>query len=551
VWRSCIAGVLLVASILSCNRSMASDAGDEPASSGGPAEFRRLDEAQYQHSIEDIFGAGIKIPGRFEPPLRADGLLAIGDSSVVVTPSGFEQYEFKAREIAAQVMAEDRRKAMVPCEPQSPSAIDNTCARKFLSQYGRLLFRRPLSAEEMNSTLKVMQLATQKTGDFYQGLEFALARLLVSPNFLFRVDATEAGSGRLAVQHLSAYSLASRISFLLWDAPPDAQLLDAAASGELKQPQGLAHQVDRMIASPRFEQGARAFFSDLLSFDEFDGLSKDQAIFPKYNSQLSKDAQEQTLRMIVDLLLTQRGDYRDLFTTRKTFLNRNLGSLYKVPVDASAFGGWMPYTFGLSDTRAGILTAAAFLLLDPTHEGRSSPTIRGKKVQELLLCRKVPPPPPNVNFNLVQDTHNPLYKTARDRLSAHRDNPSCAGCHSIMDPTGLAMENFDAIGEYRAQENGAQIDASGTFEGKSYQDLIGLEQILHDSPTVPNCLVERAYEYGVGHPLAAGEREWIRYLDQGFAADGYEFPALMRRIATSNAFQIVSENLPIGALASN
>jgi hypothetical protein len=231
---------------------MASDAGDEPASSGGPAAFRRLDEAQYKYSIEDIFGPGIKIPGRFEPPLRAEGLLAIGDSSVVVTPSGFEQYEFKAREIAVQVMAQDRRKAMVPCEPQSASAIDNACSRKFLGTYGRLLFRRPLSAQEMNSTLKVTQLATQKTGDFYQGLEFALARLLMSPNFLFRVDATEAGSGRMAVQHLSAYSLASRISFLLWDAPPDGELLDAAASGELKQQKGLAHQVDRLIASPRF-----------------------------------------------------------------------------------------------------------------------------------------------------------------------------------------------------------------------------------------------------------------------------------------------------------
>jgi hypothetical protein len=289
----------------------------------------------------------------------------------------------------------------------------------------------------------------------------------------------------------------------------------------------------------------------MLSFDEFDGLSKDQSIFPKYNSQLSKDAQEQSLRMIVDLLIAQKGDYRDLFTTRSTFLNRNLGSLYKVPVQASGFDGWMPYTFSPSDPRAGILTSAAFLLLDPTHEGRSSPTIRGKKVRELLLCQKVPPPPPNVNFNLVQDTHNPLYRTARDRLTAHRDNPSCAGCHSIMDPTGLAMENFDAIGAYRTQENSAAIDASGTFEGKPYKDLIGLEQILHDSPTVSNCLVERAYEYGVGRPLSAGEHDWIKYLDQGFAADGYEFSALMRRIATSNAFQTVSADTPINTVASN
>jgi hypothetical protein len=247
------------------------------------------------------------------------------------------------------------------------------------------------------------------------------------------------------------------------------------------------------------------------------------------------------LRTIVELLVAQKGDYRDLFTTKSTFLNRNLGSLYKVPVNDSAFGGWMPYTFGPSDPRAGLLTLAGFLILDPTHEGRSSPTIRGKLVRELLLCQKVPPPPPNVNFKLVQDTHNPLYKTARERLTEHHDNPACAGCHSITDPIGLAMENYDAIGEYRTQENQARIDAGGQFEGKSYEDAIGLEQILHDSPTVPNCLVERAYEYGVGRTMLAGEREWLQYLERRFADDGYEFAKLVRRIATSEAFRTVRE----------
>jgi hypothetical protein len=120
-----------------------------------------------------------------------------------------------------------------------------------------------------------------------------------------------------------------------------------------------------------------------------------------------------------------------------------------------------------------------------------------------------------------------------------------------MDPTGLAVENFDAIGEYRAQENGAQIDASGTFDGKPYKDVIALEQILHDSPAIPDCLVQRLYEYGVGRPIAAGERDWIRYLDHTFAADGYKFPPLMRRIAMSNAFQTIAADPSGGTVASN
>jgi hypothetical protein len=515
----------------------------EPSTSGGPTAFRRLNEAQYTRSIEDVFGAGIKIPGRFDPGLREEGLLAIGDGKAVVSSSGLEQYELRARVIAAQVLAEDRRKSVLSCAPASPTAFDKSCASQFFGKYGRLLLRRPLAGDEMATLLGVASTATARTGSFYKGLEFGLARLLVSPYFIFRVETTERDPGRPGVQRLDDYSLATRISFLLWDAPPDAALLDAVASGALRQPGGIEKQVDRLIASPRLEQGVRAFFSDMFAYDQFDGLSKDQSIFPKYTSQLSKDAAEQTLRTIIDVLVTNKGDYRELFTTRKTFLNRNLGALYKVPLDFASLDGWVPYTFGPDQQRAGFLTLAGFLMLDPSHEGRSSPTIRGKMVRELLLCQKVPPPPPNVNFNIVQDTHNPLYKTARQRLTTHRDNPTCAGCHSITDPIGLGMENYDAIGDYRTLENGAAIDASGSLEGKSYTDLISLEKILHDSPSVTGCVGQRVYEYGVGRAVAAGEREWLRYIGERFADTGYVFPDLLRTVATSKAFRAVSANV--------
>jgi hypothetical protein len=544
-WEPCstLRGVALIAmSILAVTSGRAARAGEQPPSSGGPATFRRLNEIQYKQSIEDIFGADIKVPGRFEPPLRDEGLLAIGDSKVAISPSGVAQSELRAREIAAQVLGEERRKTILPCASQVSNTYDGPCAREFFSKYGRLLLRRPLADDELESLGNVTRAATEKTGDFGKGLQFGLVRLLVSPNFLFRVETTDADSNGGIAHHLDDYALATRLSFLLWDAPPDATLLDAAASGELRENSGLQKQVDRLIASPRFVIGMRAFFSDMFGYDQFDGLSKDQSLFPKYTSQLSKDAQEQTLLTVVDLLVIRQGDYRDLFTTKTTFLNRTLGSLYRVQVHDAAFGGWMPYTFSSSDPHAGILTLAAFLLLDPNHEGRSSPTIRGKTVRELFLCQKIPPPPGNVDFKLVQDTHNPMYRTARDRLTAHRDSPACAGCHSITDPIGLAMENYDAIGEYRTQENGALIDASGTFEGKRYQDVLGLEQLLHDSPAVPNCAVERAFEYGVGRPVVTGERGWLKYLDQRFADQGYSLPSLMRTIATSSAFQAVSDD---------
>jgi hypothetical protein len=512
---------------------------DEPATAGGPTTMRRLDEAQYRRAIRDVFGPDIAIPGRFDPPRREDGLLAIGDARVTVSSSGFEQFELRAREISAQALAPERRDVLMPCKPRARD-FDRECAGAFLRKYGLRLYRRPLSPAELKSVTTLSAAAAEQTGDFYKGLQAGLAHMLASPNFIFRVEHGVPDPQRPGGELLDDYSLASRISFLLWDAPPDEALLQAATSGALRQPAALDAQVDRLIDSPRFKDGVRAFFSDMFAYERFDGLSKDQAIYPKFTSQLAKDAEEQTLKTVVDLLVVQRGDYRDLFTTKKTFMNRNLAALYRVPVEGDAVQGWTPYTFGPNDPRAGLLSLAGFLMLDPTHEGRSSPTIRGKSVRELLLCQPVPPPPPNVNFSIVQDTSNPQFKTARERLQAHRNDPSCAGCHAITDPVGLSMENYDAVGAYRTSENGAPIDASGAFESKPYVDVIGLERILHDSPAIPACVVQRAYEYGVGRAASASDTAWLNYAQARFAGQNYQFPALMRLIATSRAFQQVA-----------
>jgi hypothetical protein len=537
-------GALLAASLgivsLFSVSGIAAQAADskEPVTSGGPATFRRLSETQYKRSIEEIFGDDIKVAGRFDPPWREDGLLAIGDSKVVVSPSGFEQDELRARDIAAQVLAEGHRTSMLPCASQAPRAFGESCAREFLGKYGRLVYRRPLDQDEMASVLNVARAATQKSGDFHQGLQFGLARLLGSPNFIFRVEQTEADPATGGMR-LDDYSLATRISFLLWNAPPDEALLDAAASGALRTKNGLEKQVGRLMASPKFQEGVRAFFSDMFAYERFEGLSKDQNLYPMYTSQLAKDAKEQALRTIVDLLLTHNGDYRDLFTAKKTFMNRNLGALYDVAVDEAAVGGWGPYTFGAKDPHAGLLTLAGFLMLDPTHEAKTSPTIRGKSIRELFLCQKVPAAPGNVDFSKFQDPKNP-HPTVRERLTAHRENPVCAGCHAIMDPIGLAIENYDAVGSYRTTENDVPIDASGTFEGKVYHNALDFEKLLHDSASVPNCVVARVYEYGVGRSVSAGEREWLRYLDDRFARKGYVFPELMRMVATSDAFRAVA-----------
>jgi hypothetical protein len=510
---------------------------DEKAS-GGDAVTRRLSQEQYRQVIADLFGPTVKVGGRFEPDIRRDGLLAMGASQVSVTASGLEEYDKIARNIAAQVVSEQHRDTLIPCQPANAKGPDDNCAGQFLGAAGRMLYRRPLTPEELQSRVKVAADAATGLKDFYSGLGIALSTMLDSPKFLFREEIVEPDPDHAGQYRMDAFSKASQLSFFLWDAAPDPALLAAASSGELNTDKGLAKQVDRMIASPRLTQGVRAFFTDMLGFDEFETLAKDGTIFPKFNSHVARDAQEQTLRTITDLLVTDKGDYRDIFTTRKTYLSPLLASVYSVPF-VDPVGGWAAYEFPEGDPRAGIVSQVAFVALH-SHPGRSSPTLRGKAVREVLLCQRVPSPPANVNFTLVQDTKNPQYKTARARLGAHATDPTCAGCHKIMDPIGLGLEAFDSGGSLRSSENGEVIDTHGELDGMKFADAAGLAKAVHDDAAAPACVVTRAFSYGVGRLPAKSEGELVKNLQKSFKDDGYRFPALLRRIATSPDFYRVA-----------
>ena len=533
--------------------SMAKAAPDQfaqTAQSGPRVGARRLSEDQYRQTIADVFGPTIKVGGRFEPEIRRDGLLATGAGQVSVTASGLEQYDAMAHDIAEQVVSEKHRVTLLPCTPADAKAPDDACAQQFLSEVGFLLYRRPLTVDEMQSRVKVAADTARNLHGFYDGLAEALATMLESPKFLFLKQTAEADPEHPGEFRLDAYSKATQLSLFLWNAPPDKALLNAARDGKLESERGLAEQTDRLMSSPRLEQGVRAFFSDMLGFDEFSTLSKDPVLYPKFTLKVVEDAREQTLRTIVDHLLVRKGDYRDLFTTPNTFLTTRLGSVYGVAV-ASRGGwpdAWSPYSYAKDDPRAGILSQISFVALH-AHPGRSSPTLRGKAIRELVLCQRVPSPPPNVDFKLLQDVKNPQFKTTRDRLTAHRTAPTCAGCHKIMDPIGLAMENFDADGGYRTTENGVAIDTTGELDGMKFDTPYGLAKAVHDDPAATACVLQRVYEYAQGRPLGKGDASASKSLADDFASNGYRFPTLLRKIAVSEALYAVprmnlSLNLP-------
>ena len=519
----------------------------EPAAVGGPITMRRLTESQYRATIADIFGADVAISGRFERGLRVHRLLAVGTSQAGISPFSFEQYDAMARGIATQVLSEERRTQSVPCQPSSPDRFDRTCAARFIEQYGLALFRRPLTAQERARYLDAARTGHRRLGGFYSGLEMALSSMLVAPDFLFRVERTVADAGEPGGVRLDAYSKATRLAYFLTNSTPDEELLRAAQAGELDTEQGLARQADRLTASPRFERAVRAFFWDMLQFDTFADLSKDPVIYPAFNANVALDAQEQTLRTIIDHVLTRRGDYRDLFTTRRTYLTRALGVVYRLPVPTR--NGWESTEYPEGSGRAGILTDISFLALH-SHPGRSSATIRGMFIREIFLCQTIPPPPANVDFTVVQDASNTEMPTARERLEAHRTEPACASCHRLTDPIGLSLENFDGLGAHRASENGAAIDASGVLDGRSFETPEGLGQALHDHPQTSRCLVNNMYRSAVGREAAPGEQPWMDYLNSTFEAGGYRVPELMRAIAVSRGFYAIAPPAAVGASAT-
>jgi hypothetical protein len=292
-----------------------------------------------------------------------------------------------------------------------------------------------------------------------------------------------------------------------------------------------------MLASPRLVDGMRAFFDDMFHFNEFRSISKDASIYPQFQSATALAAREQTLRTVINHLIVENKDYRELFTSRSTFMNPDLAVLEEIATPP----GWVPYTLPADSERAGLLTQVSFLSLH-AHPGRGSPTLRGKALREILLCQKVPTPPPNVDFSIVNNPSS-QYPTQRDRVLAHVENPSCAGCHKIMDPIGLGLENFDGAGNFRATENGVEIDASGTLDGVEFKDAAGLAEALRDNPALPECLVQRLYHYSVGGPPDARnqQRAFLEYVNEGFVADEYRLRDLLRTIALSDAFSRIQE----------
>jgi len=394
-----------------------------------------------------------------------------------------------------------------------------------------MLFRRPLTNDEIKSRVALARGLAEKQKDFYAGLRYGLASLLQASDFVFRKEVALPAADKKSYA-LDPYSRATRLSYLLWNTTPDHELLDAAQKGDLNTQAGLDKQVDRLMASPRLEVGMRAFFNDMMELDTFDTVSKDSILYPKWGSAIANSAKEETLRTMVNLSLKDNGDIRDLMTTKKTYVNRNLAAIYQLPF--SFTGEWVPYEFSKDSGRSGLLTQVSMLAMF-SHPGRSSPTKRGVALMDILLCEPTPAPPANVDFSVVNDTSGAL-KTVRERLMAHAGNPTCASCHNHSDPIGLTLEGFDTIGGRRTKENGVVIDVSAAIKGDKFAGGEGLGKYLHDNPKFPACVARKLFAYGRGENSEDVSASAFKASYKAFTDSGYRLKTLIKGMAASPEF---------------
>jgi hypothetical protein len=514
-----------------------SDAGAGPLFEAASPALARLTVAQYQNAVADLFG-GLKVDAaELEADTSLEGFTSIGATQVTIAATTAEKYETTALDVAHRTFADTKlRDKLVGCTPSSASAADS-CTRKFLASLGKRVWRRPLDTAELDALAQLAGDVGTSLGDPWTGLEYATASLLESPYFLFRVDRGEADPNDATRRRYSSWEMASRLSFLMWQTTPDAELLRAAEADELVSVEGVRKQAQRLAASPRFRPALTRFYSENLQLERLDTLSKDSAVYPQMSPTLPAAMRGELTRAFEHLVFEQDGDVRDLVDAPKTFVNAELAELYgvKMPgsgVDADGFA-----EVNSPPERRGLLGTAG-LLATYANTTSTSPTRRGKFVRTRMLCQEIMPPPPGVVTKLPPAKPN---QTMRERLAEHRNNTLCATCHDLMDPIGLGLEHFDGIGAYRDDDHGAMLDVTGDIDGAKFDGAVQLASLLKSEPDLGPCIVRQLYRYATGHEDAAGEKVVLDALSSQLAASGYRLKALTLALVESDGFRYAGE----------
>jgi hypothetical protein len=438
---------------------------------------------------------------------------------------------------AAQSQNTPSRRAIFVCEPRNTSE-ERPCASKILSRMARLAYRRPTTDQDVQTLLEFFDRGRGEGKNFESGVQFALERMLVDPDFLLRVyrepTPPKQNSGSISSYPLSDLEIASRLSFFLWSSIPDDRLLSLAERGQLTNPQTLEREVRRMVADPRAADALVGnFAAQWLNLRRVPEVVVDPIVYPNYDLSLLQGFQQETELFIASTIREDR-PLSDLINADYTFVNERLARHYGIPgIYGSRF---RRVTLPNHDQRGGLLAQGA-LLATTSYPERTSPVLRGKWLLNNILGLPIPPPPPGVDTNI--DNKPGAAKSLRERLTEHRANPACNSCHASIDPLGFTLENFDVIGGWRnVDELGHKVDASGvTVNGTKIEGLPGLRALLlNDAQQFPRTVTEKLMAYALGRRLEYYDEPAVRKVVRDSAAEEYRWSSIILGVIKSPGF---------------
>ncbi|HXB71981.1 MAG TPA: DUF1592 domain-containing protein [Candidatus Acidoferrales bacterium] len=428
------------------------------------------------------------------------------------------------------------RRAVFVCQPRLASE-ERPCATRILSRLARLAYRRPVTKADVQTLLEFFDIGRHDGGSFDNGIQFALERVLVDPDFLLRVhrDPVKPGQTPQAASRLSDLEVASRLSFFLWSSIPDERLLALAERGQLTDPAVLEKEARRMLADPRATDAlVDDFAAQWLNLRRVGEVVVDPDRYPNYDESLLQAFKLET-EMFVASTLREDRSVATLLSADYTFVNERLARHYGIPgIYGSRF---RRVSLPNHDQRGGLLAEGA-LLATTSYPDRTSPVLRGKWLLNNIFGLPVPPPPPGVDTNL-ETKPGARTMSMRERLAQHRQNPSCNSCHSVIDPLGFALENFDVIGGWRTvDESGRPIDAGGaTVSGAKVEGLSGLRALLLEQPEqFPRTVTEKLLSYALGRRLEYFDRPAVREIVRGATAHDYRWSSIILGIVESPPF---------------
>ena len=496
----------------------------------GPSRktLRRLTNSQYNQTVRDLLGDQARPADQFPNEDYVNGYTNQSDGQSV-SPLLAEAYGRAAERLARGAFRGGDPHKLIPCQPSA------ACSAEFIRQFGRRAFRRPLGAAEV---ARYERLFEAKGGDFLEGAQLVVETMLQSPHFLF---------------HLAPgnYATASRLSYFLWDTMPDEELLRAADAGELATPAGIEKQTARMLSDQRAAGAFDEFLAQWMRFDRLRNAIRDSRLFPEFTAELVSAMTEETRRLFRSLVW-EDGNFLQFFTAGYAYLTPDLAKLYGMP---SPRQPWDRVDFGSGSARAGVLGQGTFLALT-SKPADTSPTERGLFVREHFLCQVVPPPPAGVNTTLPPVTDEKPIST-RQRLQAHLSNPTCAGCHTLVDSIGFGLEKFDAIGKFREKQEitiyptadelksrkktkptayKLDIDAVGTVRGLSDSDFRTPRELgerLAREPVCQKCIVKQLFRYANGRPEEPEDQPALEQAYERFRRSQFRFRELIMAIAGS------------------